>query len=103
MGVAIAPTRRALLQAGNGSYIWRSCAPIANREIAPFDAETQAATAARFSMFDMYRFRPALIACVRGAWRVMRSRRVAAQMRGEFPQIDRICITIAGIGMAKFV
>jgi hypothetical protein len=33
----------------------------------------------------------------------MHSRRVAAQMRGEFPQIDRICIAIAGIEMAKIV
>ncbi len=100
MGVVIAPDRRALLQAGNGSHIWRSCAPIANGEIAPFDAETQAATAAHLYM---YSFRPALIACVRVAWRGMRSRRVAAQMRREFPQIDRICITILGIGMAKIV
>ena len=51
----------------------------------------------------MYILRPALIAFVRGVWRAMRSRRVAAQMRGEFPQIDRICITIVGIGMAKIV
>jgi hypothetical protein len=100
VGVAIAPDRRARLQAGVRCTYMAFMRADCKWPIALLNAETQAATAANLYV---YNFRPALIACVRGAWRVMRSRRVAAQMRGEFPQIDRICITIAGIGMAKFV
>ena len=44
-----------------------------------------------------------MIALCLGPWRAMRSRRAAAQMRREFPQIDRICITIVGIGTAKII
>ena len=53
--------------------------------------------------FYMYIFRPAMIALCLGPWRAVRSRRATAQMRGEFPQIDRICVTIVGIGTAKII
>jgi hypothetical protein len=104
VGVVIAPDRTARLQAGGwATYMafmradckWRNSA-----------LRSQGASSYGCPYLTLDRcaiFRPALIGCVRGPCRAMRSHRVAAQLRGEFPQIDRICLAIVGIGMAKFV
>jgi hypothetical protein len=62
------------------------------------NAETQAAEAVLYVHIEA-----GYDALCLGPWRAMRSRRATAQMRGEFPQIDRICVTIVGIGTAKII